>query len=581
MDAAMNSAVSALTAQSAALSNISNNLSNSGTTGYKAVTTNFIDLLTPSNSATTISSGGVLATARQDVTAQGQVQNTSVSTNMAIDGNGLFVVSDGTASSGDDSFTRNGSFSPDSQGNLQLAGTNYYLQGWPVNSAGVVTGASSTGTSSLTTVNLNTKATASATTTFTMQANLPAEAQGDIPTLASQSYTDASGATQTLPETWSSAGPNEWTLTVGPSSSFSASGTTLSDANGNASNASGALTYTVFTNASGAITGWQDAAAAAASPPTTYPASTAMPAITASDAGTDATTGAANTVTLPTVATLSTGLSGVFSSTTTASIVDSLGTSQNVPLTWTATGLNASGQSTWLLTVGAPKNGSGTQTGTLASSPNSATYSYDVTFDSTGANPTYTPVPVTDSTGATVYTPPVDASGNPMIDVSSYALSNSSAAASSVSLNLGKVTQQSSGETTPSINITQTKQDGVQNGSLTGVAIDKNGYVVATYSNGQSTPIYKIPVATFPNEDGLSAQTDGVYQQTATSGNYTLNSSASNGAGTVEGGSLESSNVDTSTEFANMITAQQAYSAASQIIGTDKQMFSSLIQVVQ
>jgi flagellar hook protein FlgE len=94
-------------------------------------------------------------------------------------------------------------------------------------------------------------------------------------------------------------------------------------------------------------------------------------------------------------------------------------------------------------------------------------------------------------------------------------------------------------------------------------------------------PIYKIPVVTFPNENGLTIKTDGVYTQSSKSGNYTLNQAGNNGAGTIEGSSLEGSTVNTSTEFSNMITAQQAYSSASQVISTDKKMFDSLIQVVQ
>jgi flagellar hook protein FlgE len=94
-------------------------------------------------------------------------------------------------------------------------------------------------------------------------------------------------------------------------------------------------------------------------------------------------------------------------------------------------------------------------------------------------------------------------------------------------------------------------------------------------------PIYKIPVVTFPNENGLTAKTDGVYEQSNLSGNYTLNQAGTNGAGTIDGSSLESSTVNTSVEFSNMITAQQAYSSASQVITTDKAMFTSLLQAVQ
>jgi flagellar hook protein FlgE len=173
------------------------------------------------------------------------------------------------------------------------------------------------------------------------------------------------------------------------------------------------------------------------------------------------------------------------------------------------------------------------------------------------------------------------------------AQSSLSSTAEAINVNLGTagalgtgktdgLSQFDTGESTPSISVKATTQNGVQYGELTGVTVDStSGNVIAAYSNGQKVPIYKIPVVTFPNENGLTAQNDGVYEQSSLSGSYTLNAAGTNGAGTITGEALEQSNVNTSTEFSNMITAQQAYSAASQVIGTDKQMFTSLLQVIQ
>ena len=143
------------------------------------------------------------------------------------------------------------------------------------------------------------------------------------------------------------------------------------------------------------------------------------------------------------------------------------------------------------------------------------------------------------------------------------------------------LSQYDTGSDTAAISVKNSYSDGVQYGELTGVSVDSSGYVIASYSNGNKTKIYKIPVVTFNNENGLSAKSDGVYEETSYSGKYNLNSAGSNSAGSMVGQSLEASNVDTSTEFSNMITCQQAYSSASQVIGTDKQMFQSLLQQVQ
>jgi flagellar hook protein FlgE len=163
-------------------------------------------------------------------------------------------------------------------------------------------------------------------------------------------------------------------------------------------------------------------------------------------------------------------------------------------------------------------------------------------------------------------------------------VSNGTAA---ISVNLGTasttdgLSQFDTGESSPLIAVKSTVQNGVQYGQLTGVSIDSTGDVIAAYDNGQKVPIWKIPIVTFPNENGLSQNSDDVYSQSTLSGNYTLNQAGTNGAGSVVGQSLEASTVNTTQEFSNMITAQQAYSSASQVIKADQQNFQSLIGVIQ
>ena len=182
MDAAMNSAVSALQAQQAALSTVSDNLANSQTSGYKAVTTQFNDLLTQEGVGLSYPAGGVSATARQNLLNQGLVQQSSsnATTDMGITGNGMFAVSNGLGSS-EDFYTRNGAFDTDAKGNLTLSGTNYYLLGWATDAKGTVLGANPDNIASLQNVNINKfNNSATATTNYSLQANLPAEAQNSV-----------------------------------------------------------------------------------------------------------------------------------------------------------------------------------------------------------------------------------------------------------------------------------------------------------------------------------------------------------------------------------------------------------------
>lgn len=120
-----NTSVMGMSAQATALASIAENISNSGTVGYKEATTQFSTLLSSFHGGTD-SDGGVEADTRIDVTKQGSAQFTSSTTDLAIKGSGFFVVSD---SSGDVFLTRAGSFVPDAEGRL-VNSAGYYLMGY-------------------------------------------------------------------------------------------------------------------------------------------------------------------------------------------------------------------------------------------------------------------------------------------------------------------------------------------------------------------------------------------------------------------------------------------------------------------
>ncbi len=135
-------------------------------------------------------------------------------------------------------------------------------------------------------------------------------------------------------------------------------------------------------------------------------------------------------------------------------------------------------------------------------------------------------------------------------------------------------------EDTPQVSVTSVSQDGLQYGELASVSIDESGLVTATFDNGMSRPIYQIPLATFNNPNGLTAVSGNAYVATVDSGTATLNVAGYGGSGSIAGSSVEASTVTTSEELTDMIVAQQAYSAASQVISTSQDMFDALIQAV-
>lgn len=127
--------------------------------------------------------------------------------------------------------------------------------------------------------------------------------------------------------------------------------------------------------------------------------------------------------------------------------------------------------------------------------------------------------------------------------------------------------------------VTSVVTDGAPPGDLVGTTLEENGILTAQFTNGRSNPIYRIPLATFLNPNGLQLDQGGVYRQTLESGAYTINASGAGSAGTIEAGSLEASNVDLGSEFTNMIQTQRAYSASSRIITTADEMLEELLRI--
>jgi flagellar hook protein FlgE len=121
--------------------------------------------------------------------------------------------------------------------------------------------------------------------------------------------------------------------------------------------------------------------------------------------------------------------------------------------------------------------------------------------------------------------------------------------------------------------------DGAPFGSVTGVSIGKDGVVTAQFSNGLSKNVFEIPVATFPNVDGLAEQNGNAFSATSESGTPVLNGATTGSAGSIMSGDLENSTVDLATEFTNLITTQRAYSASSRIVTTASQMLDQLMQM--
>jgi flagellar hook protein FlgE len=265
---ALTTAVSGLQSQSFALQNISGNIANSQTVGYKETDTAFQDLVSQAAIGEQ-TAGGVFASSTASNSVQGTIQSASVATDMAIDGNGWFVVAQPSSSSGTtptfdtvNDYTRRGDFQLNQDGYL-VNGAGYYLMGIPVNPA---TGNPEGSVPQVLQFN-NNFLPAQATSTIGYQANLPSTPTSGVVVPGDFSVDPldtASGGTGTV------VGNDASTFT---NQSLAGGSVTVYDSEGNpvnvqmrwaqtassASSSSWQLFYQTNTNATGTQVAWQNA----------------------------------------------------------------------------------------------------------------------------------------------------------------------------------------------------------------------------------------------------------------------------------------------------------------------------------
>src|SRR5579864_4827841 len=192
---ALNTSVGGLSAQSFALQNISGNIANASTTGYKGIGTSFEDLIPDATTPDRQVAGGVTAFAQATITTQGTVTASSVATNMAINGDGFFSVQKATSLvdnvpvfTGTTDYTRRGDFQVNAIGNL-INGAGYYLMGITVDPK---TG-NPTGNVPQVLQFQNNFIPAQVTTAFQYAANLPTQPKTQASTAAANGTITAAG----------------------------------------------------------------------------------------------------------------------------------------------------------------------------------------------------------------------------------------------------------------------------------------------------------------------------------------------------------------------------------------------------
>ena len=121
-------------------------------------------------------------------------------------------------------------------------------------------------------------------------------------------------------------------------------------------------------------------------------------------------------------------------------------------------------------------------------------------------------------------------------------------------------------------------QNGSAAGTLVSYSIGSNGVITGTFSNGQTTPLAQIALASFPNASGLVNVGDNLLAPGANSGQPSVGTPGTAGRGKLLSGQLEQSNVTLAQQLTDLITAEQAYVADTKVISTSQAVSTALEQ---
>ena len=122
-------------------------------------------------------------------------------------------------------------------------------------------------------------------------------------------------------------------------------------------------------------------------------------------------------------------------------------------------------------------------------------------------------------------------------------------------------------------------QDGRAAGGLQSFAINSDGTLLGSFSNGLKQAIGRVALGNFGNPSGLEKSGSSLYRPTVNSGDAQVGAAGSGGRGVLSGGSLEMSNVDLSAEFTNLIVAQRGFQANSRVITTSDEVLQELVNL--
>ncbi|MGC1509819.1 flagellar hook protein FlgE [Ketobacter sp.] len=127
--------------------------------------------------------------------------------------------------------------------------------------------------------------------------------------------------------------------------------------------------------------------------------------------------------------------------------------------------------------------------------------------------------------------------------------------------------------------VTKLSQDGFTIGRLTGLAVDDQGIIQASYSNGQTSAVGKVALARFSNPQGLLQDGNTTWRSSTHSGEPIPGEAGTSSFGLIQSGALETSNVDLTEELVTLITSQRNFQANAKSIETANAVTQTIIQI--
>jgi len=521
---------------------IGNNIANINTVGYKGGRIIFSEALnqTLSNATPSMGTGyinpmqvglGMKTTAIENQFAQGSLENTGVITDMALEGDGFFVLRGSTGRL----FTRAGQFYFNSDGKL-VTQSGLAVQGWKVGSEETAAGYGPGNLSDIV-IEPNMISEAKETGNVYLSGNLNAGLETTTEDWTMGSALTASGTNATAATELNNLDQVSTPLIAGDT--IEISGT---DHDGTAVSA----TYTYAANDT--VQDLLDAISAAYSGATAS-ISDGEIVLTDTTAGDSSLTinlnnGAANTgsISWPSFVNSTPGVTA--KSRTSSVVYDSLGGSHNIVIEFSKT--DTDGLWSWQISTTGDETISSGSTGTA-------------TFDSSGKMTSF----MFDNGASEVTMDPGNGASTMHLTLHAESGDGYSGLSQFDSLS--------------TLNVRD--QDGRATGELVGLTIGRDGMISGTFSNGEIEDIAKMAVAQFPNNTGLNDLGDSLYQASIASGDENILNLKDGDATSIVSGALEMSNVDLSKEFTDMIITQKGFEANAKVITTSDQLLDDLIRL--